>query len=107
MGVFRNLIARWRSPRDWPPPEPDDLSRAVIDTIGRNGYALSGSYDVIADGQKAYGQSFDPRLPPSLFVSERDRTRSGMAMPISERCIEDHVSNVAATKAESERRRKP
>lgn len=100
MGVLRNLITRWRTPRDWPAADPDDLSRAVLHTIGRNGYALSGSYDVIADGQKAYGESFDPRLPPSLFVSERDRTRSGMAMPLVERCIEDHGSNVAAAKAE-------
>ena len=41
------------------------------------------------DGNR-YMKSFDPRVPPSLFISQRDATRHNMPMPLVERCIEDY-----------------
>lgn len=38
----------------------------------------------------AYLRSLRPdHLPPSLFVSERDRTRHDRPVPMPERCLED------------------
>jgi len=57
---------------------------------GPTGWAFSASFQQVDDHGEAYVKSFDPRIPPSLFVSERDRTRYNQPMPLSERCIEDH-----------------
>jgi len=69
--------------------EKSGISRTVRDVTGPIGNAHSRSWDLARDKTKQYNHSFDPRIPPSLFVSERDRQRAGQVMPISERCIED------------------
>lgn len=43
----------------------------------------------MARGSDAYVKSFDRRLPPSEFVSERDRGRANLPIPVAERCLED------------------
>lgn len=53
---------------------------------------FSRGWDAMAKGSAAYVKSFDRRLPPSLFVSERDRTRANIPIPLVERCLEDFVS---------------
>lgn len=40
-------------------------------------------------GSDAYVKSFDPKVPPSIFVSKRDMTRGNIPIPLVERCIED------------------
>lgn len=40
-------------------------------------------------GSDAYVKSFDPKVPPSIFVSKRDLTRENIPIPLVERCIED------------------
>lgn len=55
------------------------------------GASLSGAYELLEKDDGAYIRSMqkEPPLPPSLFVSERDRVRHGNAIPLAERCIED------------------
>jgi hypothetical protein len=51
----------------------------------------SRGWDAMDKGKEAYVKSFDKRLPPSLFVSERDRTRQNIPVPLVERMIaEEH-----------------
>ena len=50
----------------------------------------SKGWEKMAEDPKGYVDSFDRRLPPSIFVSERDRTRHQMPIPLVERAIEDH-----------------
>ncbi len=45
------------------------------------------------EGKEAYVDSFDRRLPPSIFVSERDRRRHNIPIPLVERVIEDHATH--------------
>jgi len=65
-------------------------SRVARDVIGPTGWLRSNAWDQLEQHGEAYKQSFDRRLPPSLFVSERDRLRANQPMPLSERCIEDY-----------------
>lgn len=61
--------------------------------VGMTGASLSGAYELLEKDDGAYMRSMakEPPLPPSLFVSERDRVRrNGKVVPIAERCIEDH-----------------
>ena len=59
--------------------------------VGMSGNSLSGAYDLLEKDDGAYMRSMqtDPILPPSLFVSERDRVRHANVVPLAERCIED------------------
>lgn len=50
---------------------------------------MTATWDQLDEKGDAYMRSFDRRLPPSLHVSERDRTRANMPIPLVERCIED------------------
>lgn len=50
---------------------------------------FSRGWDAMADGSSAYVKSFDPKVPPSIFISQRDMTRSNIPVPLVERCIED------------------
>ena len=58
---------------------------------GMTGASLSGAYELLEKDDGAYIRSMqkEPVLPPSLFVSERDRVRYSEAVPLAERCIED------------------
>lgn len=65
---------------------------AARGTMGAIGLNRSNAWDYLENDNGAYLRSMekDAVLPPSLFVSERDRVRHGQAIPLSERCIEDH-----------------
>lgn len=65
------------------------MHRVTRDVTGPTGWVFSGAWDKLDQHGDAYARSFDRRIPPSLFVSERDRTRFGQPMPIVERCLED------------------
>lgn len=66
-----------------------EASRASVHVVGRIGLGTTAAWDLMESGQKAYLESFDRRLPPSLHISERDRLRANMPIPTAERCIED------------------
>ncbi len=65
---------------------------AARGTMGAIGMNRSNAWDYLEKDNGAYLRSLekDAMIPPSLFVSERDRTRFGTPMPLVERCIEDH-----------------
>ena len=87
---FKELLAEWGARRAGRKGmESTGLHKTVRDVTGPVGNAHSRSWDMASEHTKKYNQSFDPRVPPSLFVSERDRKRANQPMPVSERCIED------------------
>ncbi len=68
----------------------NQIARTARDVTGPTGWVFSNAWDKLDQHGDAYAKSFDRRIPPSLFVSERDRTRFQRPMPISERCLEDY-----------------
>lgn len=60
--------------------------------VGATGNSFSNAWDLLEKDGDAYVRSMnrDRAIPPSLFVSERDRVRLGETVPLVERCIEDH-----------------
>ena len=66
-----------------------DIARATRDVTGPTGWVFSNAWQKLDDHGDAYIRSFDRRVPPSIFVSERDRTRHSTPIPVSERCLED------------------
>ena len=60
--------------------------------VGATGNSFSNAWDLLEKDGGAYIRSMnrDRAIPPSLFVSERDRVRLGETVPLTERCIEDH-----------------
>ena len=70
----------------------DDVFRAARGIVGITGNSFSNAWEYLDRSGDAYLKSMetDPVLPPSLFVSERDRTRVGQPMPLVERCLEDY-----------------
>ncbi len=66
------------------------IARAARDVTGPTGWVFSNAWDKLDEHGDAYVKSFDRRIPPSLFVSERDRTRFQQPMPVAERCLEDY-----------------
>lgn len=79
----------------------NDLAKTARGAVGVLGAGFSNAYKYIENDQNRYARSLDPdrRLPPSLFVSQRDGVRNGSVMPLSERCIEDFASSRGATQA--------
>lgn len=90
MGWFAELRYEWWARRRGRRHAVSSLPRAAREVIGPTGWNWSRSWDAMADGSDAYVESFDRRLPPSEFVSERDRTRANIPIPVVERCLEDH-----------------
>ena len=68
------------------------MFRSARGIVGSTGNSFSNAWDYLERDGGAYLKSMesDPVLPPSLFVSDRDRVRLGEPTPIAERCIEDH-----------------
>lgn len=89
MGRLRKFFRNWRAERSGRVKLPNDMQRATRDLTGPTGFVTSPSWNALAENREAYLASFDRRLPPSLHISERDRVRTGLVVPISERCIED------------------
>jgi hypothetical protein len=77
------------------------IHRATRDVTGPTGWVWSNAWDELEKHGEAYIDSFDRRLPPSIWVSERDRTRFGQPMPTAERCIEDYRERSAAIDKET------
>lgn len=86
---LRDFIAEWRARRRGRRFLGHDIRRSARDIVGPTGYNWSKAWDLLdRDGEK-YLESFDRRIPPSEFVSKRDRTRHNIPIPLAERCLED------------------
>lgn len=80
--------AKYRS--RYPSPRLDpQLGRAARDILGPTGNMFSNGWELFEQNNAAYMKSFDPRVPPSLHISQTDQNRYHQAIPVSERCIED------------------
>lgn len=84
---FRNVITEWKARRDGRKFLSGDLGRSAREVIGPTGNGFSNAWDALADNSDAYLKSFDPRVPPSLHVSQRDQTRHNRPIPLPERRI--------------------
>jgi hypothetical protein len=90
MSKLSELVADWRSRREGRRHVPNNIGRQARDVTGALGFAYSRAWDLVATNGDAYTRSFgERRMPPSLHVSNRDRLRAGLAVPLPERCIED------------------
>ena len=86
---FRAAIAEWWASRAGRVALPNDMVKATREITGPTGFVNSPTWDSMAAGRHAYTRSFDPRVPASLHISQRDGARNGSVIPIAERCIED------------------
>ena len=89
MGWFDELRYELRARRRGRRHAVSSLPKAAREVIGPTGWNWSRSWDAMAGGSDAYVRSFDRRLPPSEFVSARDRLRANIPIPVVERCLED------------------
>ena len=96
----RELYLEWKARRAGRRGIDSSIHRATRDVTGPTGWAFSATWEKLDQHGDAYMKSFDPRVPPSIFVSERDRLRHNSPMPLVERCIEDHPQARSATSSE-------
>jgi hypothetical protein len=89
MGWFRALVAELKARRAGRRHVPNEITRPTRDIIGITGWAMSSSWERLDSDRAAYMRSFDPRVPPSLHISARDRTRHNIPIPLVERGVED------------------
>ena len=86
---WRSFTSEWKARRAGRRHLERDLSKSAREVVGPTGAMWSNGWEAMAKGSDAYVKSFDPKIPPSIFVSERDRTRGNIPVPLVERCIED------------------
>lgn len=86
---WRSLTSEWKARRAGRRHLASHIYRSARDVIGPTGAMWSNGWDAMAKGSDAYIKSFEPKIPPSIFVSARDRTRGNIPIPLVERCIED------------------
>lgn len=88
--AFTELWREWASRRAGRRHVRSDIRLHARDVAGITGWLYSRGWDQVASTSSSYRRSFeDPRIPPSLHVSERDRRRRGSVVPLVERCLED------------------
>ncbi len=90
---WRTFRQEWFARRSGRRFVANDLGRSAREIVGPTGWMWSKGWDAMAKGSEAYVDSFDRRIPPSEFVSHRDRTRWNMPVPLVERCVEDWSTN--------------
>ncbi len=89
MRYLRDLFNEWAARRRGAKFVSKDIQKAARHIVGPTGAMFSNGWTHLEDKQAAYLRSFDPRVPPSIHVSERDLTRANLPVPLVERCIED------------------
>jgi len=89
MGWLSEFMVEWKARRAGRRSLDHGIRKATRDITGPTGWVVSGTWEQLDKKGDVYMKSFDRRLPPSLHVSERDRTRANMPIPLVERCIED------------------
>ncbi len=102
MGRLKDFIAEWRARRAGARYTPRDIQRSAREIIGPTGDMLSSGWDAMAAGSDAYLESLDRRIPPSIFVSERDRKRMNRPIPLVERALEHYRDDDPLTAEEIE-----
>ena len=79
----------WMARREGASHLSREIYTAARHIVGPTGYQWSGAWRRLEEDGPAYMRSFDPRIPPSVFLSPSDLTRSVHPVPVAERCIED------------------
>lgn len=87
---WKSFKTEWMARRAGRKNLESDLPRSAREIVGPTGWMWSRGWDTMAEHQEAYVKSFDPRLPPSTFVSERERTRQNIPIPLVERMIREN-----------------
>lgn len=86
---FRAFLRRLRKP----PPHPrsdTDFFTATRHITGAIGAGTTPTFDALEKGADSLNRSLvEQPLPPSTHISHRDSVRHNVAVPISERCLED------------------
>jgi hypothetical protein len=96
MRRIKRFFSEWAAHRAGRKPiNNSDIRKATRHIVGPTGYMLTKSVDKVGEHGDAYLKSFDDRIPPSLFVSERDRTRLNQPIPLVERAISDVMADPA------------
>lgn len=90
MGL-KSLRVEWLARRAGRRNLDRDLPRSAREVVGPTGWMWSRGWDMMADHVKDYARSFDRKVPPSIFVSERERTRHNIPIPLVERMIAEHT----------------
>jgi hypothetical protein len=85
----RAAMAEWAARREGARRLPRDVFTATRHIVGPTGFVWSGAWQRLEEDGADYLRSFDPRIPPSVFLSPSDLTRSIHPVPVAERCIED------------------
>lgn len=88
-GLVRELLQEWSARRAGRRRLGPTAASAARDITGPTGLAYSSAWNEVERSGKTYLESFAPKIPPSLFVSERDRRLASQPMPVVERCLED------------------
>ncbi|MGI9599029.1 MAG: hypothetical protein ACR2QK_22890 [Acidimicrobiales bacterium] len=93
MSRLSEFIEEWKARRAGRRHVSNDIYRRARDITGATGWVTSRAWDHADRHGEAYSHSLvERRVPPSLHISARDQIRSGKAMPLTERCIEDFNS---------------
>ena len=100
VGRVSRFLNAWGRRRAGSRHAPSDLGRSARHLIGPTGAGFSNAWETMARGHRAYIGSFDRRVPPSLFVSERDRSRYDQPIPLIERRIEAYRDDDGLTPEE-------
>jgi len=91
MGL-KSLRDEWLARRAGRRNLESDLPKSARDIVGPTGWMWSNGWDEMAKHQNAYIKSFDQRVPPSIFISERERSRHNIPIPLVERMIAERAS---------------
>ncbi len=89
MGRLREFIAEWMARRAGRKFLDHGIRTTARGIIGPTGWLRSNAWDHVDEDGEAFLESFDRRIPPSEFVSKRDRTRHNIPVPLAERAIGD------------------
>jgi hypothetical protein len=86
---WRSFTSEWKARREGRKHYANNIAKSARDVIGPTGWMWSNGWDAMEKGSKAYLKSFDPKVPRSIFLAEREGTRDSIPIPLIERCIED------------------
>ncbi len=100
MGRWKDFLAEWKARRAGRKYAPREISRSAREVIGPTGDLMSSAWETMAKGSDAYIDSFDRRIPPSIFISERDKKRLNRPIPMPERRIEAYRDDDDLTEEE-------
>ena len=86
---WRSFKSEWKARREGRKHYANNIAKSARDVIGPTGWMWSNGWDAMEKGSKAYLKSFDPKVPRSIFLADREANRDSIPIPLVERCIED------------------